>query len=480
MPQETRNLTVAIHTLGCKVNQYESDAVAGKFASAGYSLHGFHEKCDIYIINTCTVTGEAGRKSRQFIHRARAANPDAVVVAMGCHTEVAGNAEYADIVLGSRNKQDVVKIVEEHLAIKSACAYAGIETDGIVERSHFFLPGNALGEGSSGESGYEEMGTVASHEISRAFIKIEDGCNNFCSYCIIPYARGRVRSRDEETILREARELALNGFREIVLTGIHICSYGADRGGNSEALAELVCALSAIDGIDRIRLGSLEPDSVTPRFIEKIASSDKLCPHFHISLQSGSDSVLARMNRRYDSDGFRRMAEQLRSRIPDATITTDIITGFPGETDAEHSETMKFCAEMDFMNMHVFKYSRREGTRAAKMNGMVPAGMVNLRSKELIGLAADMRRSHFAASSGRCCKVLVETVNGSVATGYTENYMPVRIDLPQEYFDDHSLIGTIRNILTTSYTDEAITAKFDIMEIKNQMIQIRKETDIYV
>lgn len=462
-------MTVAIHTLGCKVNQYESDAIAEKFISAGYSLHGFHEKCDIYIINTCTVTGEASRKSRQFIHRARQTNSGAVVVAMGCHTEIAGSADCADIVLGSRNKQDVVKMVEEHLARKSGCGCTDPAAEGIADKGHFFLSGISRNPISvsgtsrspeiSGDPEYEEMGTVTSHEASRAFIKIEDGCNNFCSYCIIPYARGRVRSRDEETILQEARELAINGYREIVLTGIHICSYGADRGRNSEALAELASALSAIDGIDRIRLGSLEPDSLTPRFIGKIDSLPKLCPHFHISLQSGSDSVLARMNRRYNSAEFRSTVALLRNRIPDAGITTDIITGFPGETDAEHLETMKFCTEMNFLNMHVFKYSRREGTLAASMKGTVPAGTVNARSKELIGLAAAMRRASFAASAGRRYQVMVETVNGSEATGYTENYMPARINLQQEFFNDHLLKGTIRDVFITGYFDEAIYAR---------------------
>ncbi|MHB8962289.1 MAG: tRNA (N(6)-L-threonylcarbamoyladenosine(37)-C(2))-methylthiotransferase MtaB [Saccharofermentanales bacterium] len=459
MEQVPKKLTVAIHTLGCKVNQYESDAIAGKFAAAGYTLQDFDDKCDIYIINTCTVTGEAGRKSRQFIHRARQASVQAVVVAMGCHTEISGNADYADIVLGNRNKQGVVRIVEEFLSRRQAADGFLLHTETSEGMGHSFLSGIGQPPTLQGAAGYEEMGPVTSHDASRAFIKIEDGCNNFCSYCIIPFARGRVRSRDEETILREARELASGGYREIVLTGIHICSYGADRGRNSEALAELVLALDGIDGIDRIRLGSLEPDSVTPAFIAKITASEKLCPHFHISLQSGSDGVLARMNRRYDSAGFRQTVARLRTRIPDATITTDIIAGFPGETETEHAESLKFCEEMNFMNMHVFKYSKRDGTKAAGMKDAVPAEVIGSRSKELIVLSSVMRRSHFAASVGKRFQVLAETVDSREATGYTQNYMPVRMSMPSDCAAGHPIKGAVYDVLATDFSDEAILAE---------------------
>ncbi len=430
--------TFAIHTLGCKVNRYESDAVAQGFAAAGYEQRGFGEISDIYIINTCTVTGEAGRKSGQFIRRARMTNPGAVIVAMGCHTELFGGAEEADIVIGTRNKSDAVRLVGE------------------------FLSGGAIAPrtvriAADAGCGFEETGPALSREASRAFLKIEDGCNNFCSYCIIPYARGRVRSRGEEAILEEARGLADAGYREIVLTGIHICSYGADRGSGSEALADLTADLSAIGGIDRIRFGSLEPDSITPRFLERIASLDKLCPHFHLSLQSGSDSVLRRMDRRYDTAGYRTAAAGLRARFPEAGLTTDIITGFPGETDAEHRETMDFCAEMAFQDIHVFRFSRREGTKAAGMPGAVPAAVMNRRSAELIDLAAGLRRARFAAMAGKTRKVLIEAAGGE-ASGYTEDYLPARIHLPPECAEDPSLKGTIRGVFINGHTEKAILA----------------------
>jgi threonylcarbamoyladenosine tRNA methylthiotransferase MtaB len=430
LEQQSIHRTVALHTLGCKVNQYESDAIAEKFVKAGYTLGDFRQRCDVYVINTCTVTGEAGRKSRQLIHRARQQNPQAIVVAMGCHTEIAGEAMHADIVLGNRNKQSVVERVESYRATQCQSCDVQSEQRDVPPVSEPSLFRRTTEDGPIHElREFEEMGPVTSREASRAFIKIEDGCNNFCSYCIIPYARGRVRSRDEETILREARALAAAGYREIVLTGIHVCSYGADRGRNSEALAELVRTLSGIDGIERIRLGSLEPDSVTPRFLEILSEAQPLCPHFHLSLQSGSDRVLARMNRRYTTDGFCRTVAGIKAHFPDATITTDIIAGFPGETEEEHRETMAFCTGIGFMNMHVFKYSRREGTRAADRTDQVSPELIVRRSAELIALSEKMHRQALAAAVGRKYRVLIETVRDEQAYGYTENYLPAQVGI---------------------------------------------------
>ena len=404
--------SVAFHTLGCKVNRYETDAVAQTFMEAGYQVRPFTEVADVYVINTCTVTGEADRKSRQFLRQAKARNPKALVVAMGCHVELSDASSYADILIGNRDKIKVIEFVESVLTGK-------IRSIPTLDRSR------------TNGTEFEEMGIVTSREETRAFIKIEDGCNNFCSYCAIPLARGRVRSRSESAIMQEAEGLVKNGFKEIVLTGIHVCSYGADRNLESDALIDLTEKLSAIEGLERIRLGSLEPQSITEKFIQKAVSIKPLCPHFHISLQSGSDTVLKRMNRKYDTSQYEKNVQELRSRIPSATFTTDVITGFPGETPEEHRQTLAFCEKIDFLDMHVFKFSERSGTKAVAMSPKVDHKTASVRSSEILILAQKMKEAHFARSIGSESRVLIEKVEEGTAYGYTENYMPVRILLPK-------------------------------------------------
>lgn len=410
----------AFHTLGCKTNHYETDAIAGQFARAGFSQVSFDAAADVYIINTCTVTGEADRKSRQMLRRVRKLAPEAIVVAMGCHAELSDASAYADIVIGTRGKNRALSLVRQlqqqrGLTIPEAAAGSdGYNPDG---------PASAADQDS-----FEEMGIVDQQSETRAYIKIEDGCNSFCSYCAIPLARGRIRSREEAAILAEARALARVGYQEIVLTGIHVCSYGADRGQPSHAVMELAARLAEIPGIQRIRLGSLEPLSVTPAFIDLAARNVKLCPHFHLSLQSGSDSVLARMNRRYHTADYRSVVAALRSIFPQAGLTTDVIVGFPGETDEEFAASLDFCTEMGFSRMHIFRYSPRQGTRAASLPDPVPAPVSSRRSLAMQALADQLALQFHRRQLRYRQSVLIETVVAAGwAEGYTPAYVPVRI-----------------------------------------------------
>lgn len=438
--------SVAFHTLGCKVNRYETDAVAKTFSDAGFQIKSFDDAADVYVINTCTVTGEADRKSRQFLRQAKKRNPNALVVAMGCHVELSDASSYADILVGNKDKIKVVEMVERKLSNLHSNDYIkpSFQSIGLVHE-------------------FEEMGMVTSQEETRAYIKIEDGCNNFCSYCAIPLARGRVRSREEASIINEVEGLVKNGYQEIVLTGIHVCSYGADRNEESDALIELTAKLSKIDGLNRIRLGSLEPQSLTMKFIHKAAEIKKLCPHFHLSLQSGSETVLKRMNRHYTSNQYDQIVQDIRKSIPRATITTDVITGFPGETEEEHNQTMEFCRKINFLNMHIFKYSERKGTEAAKMASKVDAATSNRRSKELISLAQVMQEEHFKQSKGFEYEVLIEKIDEDCAYGYTENYMPAKIVIQQKEESNCKStrpfsIGSIITIESVRYDRETIIA----------------------
>ncbi|MDE6881527.1 MAG: tRNA (N(6)-L-threonylcarbamoyladenosine(37)-C(2))-methylthiotransferase MtaB [Lachnospiraceae bacterium] len=401
--------SVALHNLGCKVNSYEIDVMQQRLQESGYIVVPFDEAADVYIINTCTVTNIADRKSRQMIHRARKRNPDAVVVAAGCYVQTAGEAALQDgtidIAVGNNRKKDIVSILEEYWKGKEETAV------------------NVIDIGDTKE--YEEMQLSRTAEHTRAYIKIQDGCNQFCSYCIIPYARGRVRSRREEDILREVRGIVEAGYKEIVLTGIHISSYGIDRGASE--LLQLLGKLHMIDGLERIRLGSLEPRIVTADFAAQISAMPRICPHFHLSLQSGCDSVLRRMNRHYTAGEYFQTTEALRRYYRDPAITTDVIVGFPGETEEEFHATEEFVRRIRFYEMHIFKYSRRQGTRAAQMNFQITEADKSRRSEILMRAEAQMSHDYRAGYLNCETEVLMEEkkeINGQTYwIGHTPQYI---------------------------------------------------------
>ena len=406
--------SVALHNLGCKVNSYEMDVMQQRLQDRGYKIVPFDGAADIYIINTCTVTNIADRKSRQMIHRARRCNPDAVVVAVGCYVQTAAGEALedgtVDIAVGNNRKKDIVPIIEEYLKTREQPRVEKIDINNTRE--------------------YEEMQLTRTAEHTRAYIKIQDGCNQFCSYCIIPYARGRVRSRAEEDILQEVRGIVAAGYREIVLTGIHISSYGLDRGGPE--LLQLIRKLHEIDGLKRIRLGSLEPRIVTEQFTRQLSALPGLCPHFHLSLQSGSDAVLGRMNRHYTAGEYFQTTEILRNCFRDPAITTDVIVGFPGETEEEFRETEAFVRKVNFYEMHIFKYSRRQGTRAAMMEGQLTEAEKGRRSAVLAQAEEEMSRSYRAGWLNRETGVLLEekkqVAGGTYWIGHTPQYVKVAME----------------------------------------------------
>lgn len=406
--------SVALHNLGCKVNSYEMDVMQQRLQDCGYKIVPFDGAADIYIINTCTVTNIADRKSRQMIHRARRCNPDAVVVAVGCYVQTAAGEALkdgtVDIAVGNNRKKDIVPIIEEYLKTREQPRVEKIDINNTRE--------------------YEEMQLTRTAEHTRAYIKIQDGCNQFCSYCIIPYARGRVRSRAEEDILQEVRGIVAAGYREIVLTGIHISSYGLDRGGPE--LLQLIRKLHEIDGLKRIRLGSLEPRIVTEQFARQLSALPGLCPHFHLSLQSGSDAVLGRMNRHYTAGEYFQTTEILRNCFRDPAITTDVIVGFPGETEEEFRETEAFVRKVNFYEMHIFKYSRRQGTRAAMMEGQLTEAEKGRRSAVLAQAEEEMSRSYRAGWLNCETGVLLEekkqVAGGTYWIGHTPQYVKVAME----------------------------------------------------
>lgn len=439
--------SVALHNLGCKVNAYETDFLQQMLQEKGYKIVPFDEAADIYIVNTCTVTNIADRKSRQMLHRAKKQNPDAVVVAVGCYVQTGRETiekdGAVDLAVGNNRKRELVDILEAYLAERrqaerETAAKSASGTEAAAEREE----GQEAEEKASGEEAperktvkidtidincapYEEMTLRQTAEHTRAYIKIQDGCNQFCSYCIIPYARGRIRSRMEENILTEARGMAQAGYREIVLTGIHISSYGVDRGGSE--LVRLLEQLSGIAGIERIRLGSLEPGIVTEEFAAAVSALPKVCPHFHLSLQSGSDTVLRRMNRRYDTAGYRVAVERLRKYYMDPAITTDVIVGFPGETEEEFLQTETFLRQIGFYEMHIFKYSRRRGTRAADMEGQLTENQKAVRSERLMELERDMSRAYRERFIDKTQDILFEEIVESGGktywVGHTSRYV---------------------------------------------------------
>ena len=435
----------ALHNLGCKVNAYETAAMQELLEGAGYEIVPFQERADVYIINTCTVTNIADRKSRQMLHRARKMNPDAVVVAAGCYVQAREEGHLAvdpsvDIVIGNNRKKDLVRILEDYLQ-------DGAEEDGQMSR---VIDINHTGE-------YEELHLTKPGEHTRAYIKVQDGCNQFCSYCVIPFARGRVRSRSLKSVVEEVRELARNGYREVVLTGIHLSSYGADfrektpdsegpevsgkilnreehfHGGQEGTdLLALIRAVHEVDGILRIRLGSLEPRIITEEFVRTAAGLEKLCPHFHLSLQSGCDATLKRMNRRYTAAEYLEKCALLRKYFRNPALTTDVIVGFPGETEEEFAASMEFVDQVDFYETHIFKYSRREGTRAAAMADQVPEPVKAERSRRMIELGKRKQAAYERSFLGKEVEVLVEermTEGGrEYQVGHTREYLKIALE----------------------------------------------------
>ncbi len=379
---------VAFHNLGCKVNSYELDVVQQNFVKRGYKIVPFDQMADIYVINTCTVTNIADRKSRQMIHRARKQNPLAIVVALGCYVQTGkekdGLDADIDIAIGNNKKKDTVKIVEEYLQMHRG-AETGQEASETLHgaKASYKTERNILDIAHTCE--YEEMTLEQTVEHTRAYIKIQDGCNQFCSYCIIPFARGRVRSRSGEDICKEIEGLAKKGCCEFVLTGIHISSYGMDF-KEKTSLLDLILQIRKIEGVKRIRLGSLEPRIVTEEFAKALGGIEEICPHFHLSLQSGCDETLKRMNRHYTAAEYKDGVDRLRKYFDAPAITTDVIVGFPGETDEEFARTEAFLRETGFFEMHIFPYSAREGTVAAKMKGQVPGEIKKSRSRRLLEL----------------------------------------------------------------------------------------------
>ena len=405
---------VALHNLGCKVNAYETEAMQEMLEHAGYEIVPFQEGADIYVINTCTVTNIADRKSRQMLHRARKMNPDAVVVAAGCYVQAQAEKQVIDpcidIVLGNNKKQDLLTALQ---------AYEEAHGDlrEVIDINH--------------TKEYENLHLTKQGEHTRAYIKVQDGCNQFCSYCIIPYARGRGRSRAKEDVVAEVTDLAKNGYQEVVLTGIHLSSYGIDF-ENEDNLLSLIRAVHEIEGIKRIRLGSLEPRIITEEFVQAIAALPKMCPHFHLSLQSGCNETLKRMNRRYTSEEFYEKCEILRKYFEKPALTTDVIVGFPQETEEEFETTYEFLKKICFYETHIFKYSKREGTKAAVMQGQIPEQIKAKRSARLIELGEKNRRAYEESFLGKTVEVLVEEksdVNGKeMWTGHTKEYMKIALE----------------------------------------------------
>lgn len=419
----TESLKAAFLTLGCKVNQYETDAMRELLEAAGYDIVDFKERADVYIINTCSVTNMADRKSRQMIHRARKKNPDAVVVAAGCYVQAAENElkekGIADVLIGNNKKKDIVRILEEYFQ-------KGEKTAEVLDISC--------------TNEYESLTIHKINEHTRAYIKIQDGCNQFCSYCIIPYTRGRIRSKQPEDVIREIRALAREGYKEVVLTGIHLSSYGMDfPEENRTDLLAVIENVQEIDGIERIRLGSLEPRIITEEFAQGLKKCSKVCPHFHLSLQSGCDETLKRMNRKYTTEEYKKALAILRDTFEHPALTTDVIVGFAGETEEEFEKTRAYLEEINLYEMHIFKFSVRKGTRAERMPGQVPEDVKTKRSAVLLAMTERHKKDFERWYIGRKEKVLLEEmveINGTkYMQGHTERYVKVVVN-----FDENSEI----------------------------------------
>ena len=453
---------VALHNLGCKVNSYEMDVMQQRLQEKGFQIVPFDSKADIYIINTCTVTNMADRKSRQMLHRAKAMNPEAIVVAVGCYVQTGGEQALKDssidLAIGNNRKKDLIPILEEYLA----------------ERDKTLHDTTIIDINKTCE--YEEMTLKQTAEHTRAYIKIQDGCNQFCSYCIIPYARGRVRSRKAEDIINEIRGIVATGYQEIVLTGIHISSYGIDfeeeawkqgrsvevmqgedrhdyRG--SSKLLDLIGQIHEIEGLKRIRIGSLEPRIITPENAVRLAAMEKVCPHFHLSLQSGCDETLKRMNRHYTAGEYYESVKLLRSVYDRPAITTDVIVGFPGETEEEFEQTCGFLEKISFYEMHIFKYSKRQGTRAAAMKDQIPDPVKTARSNRLLAMEKEQSKAFRSRYIGKEAAVLFEEtkeLNGRIfQVGHTADYVKVALET------DENLSNCLKKVLITEFlTDEIL------------------------
>lgn len=423
----------ALHNLGCKVNAYETEAMQHLLEEAGYEIVPFTQKADVYVINTCSVTNMADRKSRQMLHKAKKNNPDSIVVAAGCYVQTSEkevlNDLSVDIVIGNDRKHDLVRLLEEY------------SLDSVND---------TVDDINDGKHDFEELFIDQTKEHTRAFIKVQDGCNQFCSYCIIPYARGRVRSRRFENVIAEVERLAANGFKEVVLTGIHLSSYGVDF-EEATGLLELKQAVNAVKGIERIRLGSLEPKIVTEHFASELSKLDKICPHFHLSLQSGCDATLKRMNRKYTTKEYERGCELLRKYFVHPAITTDVIVGFPGETEEEFEQTKAYLKHIHFYEMHIFKYSKRKGTRAAVMPDQIDEQIKAARSEKLIALGHDMSKEFRKFYIGKNEEVLFEekAVIGDKEyfVGYTKEYVKVA-KKTDENLENQIVSGRISGMLT--------------------------------
>lgn len=429
----------AFHNLGCKVNSYETEAMQQLLEDAGYEIVPFREGADVYIINTCSVTNVADRKSRQMLHRAKKMNPSAAVVAVGCYVQAAGaelkKDEAVDLIVGNNQKKDLVQILDDY--------FSDHENSGEI-----------LDIGHSQE--YEELHIRRIADHTRAFIKVQDGCNQFCSYCIIPYTRGRVRSRRPEDIEHEVRGIAEAGYKEIVLTGIHLSSYGVDfKDEQKENLLTLIKRLDQIPGIERLRLGSLEPRIVTREFAKELARLRTICPHFHLSLQSGCDATLKRMNRRYNAAEYQACCEILREEFHNPAITTDVIVGFPGETEEEFAETERFLKAIHFYEMHIFKYSRRAGTRAADMPDQVPEGTKSVRSDILLALEKQQSLEYRGRFLGTEEEILLEEpieIDGTkYMMGHTRQYVKGAVP-----YEEGLKNKTVKGIFTKALNEEVL------------------------
>lgn len=434
----------AFHTLGCKVNAYETEAMEELLQTAGYDIVPFTEQADVYVVNTCSVTNMAERKSRQMLHRAKKLNPEAVVVATGCYVQVSEEEARADaavdLVLGNNQKRQIVTALDAYFEGR---AFDDVLAD--VEKEQ-----------------YEELEVSTVLEHTRAFVKVQDGCNQFCSYCIIPYARGRVRSRRMENVIAEIKRLAEAGIQEVVLTGIHLSSYGREIDGESH-LIELIEAIHPIDGISRIRLGSLEPRIITEEFVGRLKKLYKVCPHFHLSLQSGCEETLKRMNRHYTPEEYYEKCKLLRAAFENPAITTDVIVGFPGETDEEFDKTRQFLEKVHFYEMHIFRYSRRKGTRADKMENQIPEEIKAQRSGVLSSLESQMTKEFRTKWTGTCVKVLLEErqeINGvSYMVGHTPEYIKCAVET-----------DALDNTIIDAIIEGELTA--DVMKAKKRLAEI--------
>ena len=414
---------VALHNLGCKVNAYEVEAMQQLLEKAGYEIVPFTEGADVYVINTCTVTNIADRKSRQMLHKAKKMNPNAIVVATGCYvqtdTEKLKADAAVDMILGNNQKTQIVEALEAFMKEPQESN----NTARVIDINH--------------TKEYEELEIGYTAEHVRAYIKVQDGCNQFCSYCIIPFARGRVRSRRISEVLEEVKTLALRGYKEVVLTGIHLSSYGVDFKENPETLLTLIQAVHEIEGVERIRLGSLEPRIITEEFMEGISRLPKLCPHFHLSLQSGCNKTLSDMNRRYDAEEYAQKCALIRKYYPSPALTTDVIVGFPGETEEDFRESYEFVKNIHFYETHIFKYSRRQGTRAAAMSGQLTDAVKTIRSEKMLALHEIRAKEYETSMIGKTLELLLEEkteIEGkSYYMGHSREYVKAVVEDTDAY-----------------------------------------------